>query len=79
LTAADLARDNKINKKDVSKDTVERLLNNSGLKYRRKRAMQDLTDYNKEERFCLAKRFRRWSKEKMNKNFYSDESNICLQ
>jgi hypothetical protein len=41
--------------------------------------MQDLTDDHKEERFRLAKRYRRWSKERMNKIFYSDESNICLQ
>jgi hypothetical protein len=44
LTAAELARYKKINKKGVSKDTIERLLNNSGLKCRRKRVMQDLSD-----------------------------------
>jgi hypothetical protein len=57
LTAADFARDKKINKKGVSKDTIERLLNNSGLKCRRKRVMQDLDDDYKEERFRLAKRY----------------------
>jgi hypothetical protein len=79
LTAADLAMDNKINKKGVSVDTIKRLLNNSGLKCRRKRFMQDLDDYHKEERFRLARHYIRWSKERMNKIFYSDESNICLQ
>jgi hypothetical protein len=79
LTAADLARDKKINKKGVSKDTIERLLNNSGLECRRKRVMQDLDDDHKEERFRLARRYIRWTREKMNKIFYSDESNICLQ
>ncbi len=59
MTAADLARDKKINKKGVSKDTIERLLNNSGLKCRRKRVMQGLTDDHKEERFRLDKRYRR--------------------
>ncbi len=57
MTAADLARDNKINKKGVSVDTIKRLLNNSRLKCRRKRVMQDLTDDHKEERFRLAKRY----------------------
>jgi hypothetical protein len=69
LTAADLARDKKINKKEVSKDTIERVLNNNGLKYRRKRVMQDLTDDNKEQRFNLARRYLRWSNERMNKIF----------
>jgi hypothetical protein len=32
FTTADLARDNKINKKGVNVDTIKRLLNNSGLK-----------------------------------------------
>ncbi len=36
LTAADLARDNKINKKGVSVNTIKRLFNSSGLKCRRK-------------------------------------------
>ncbi len=66
LTATDLARDKKINRKEVSKDTIERVLNNSGLKCRRKRVMQDLTDDHKEERFHLAKRYLRWSKERIN-------------
>ncbi len=79
MTTADLASDNKINKKGVSVDTIKRLLNNSGLKCRRKRVMQDLNDDHKEERFHLAKRYLRWSKERMNTIFYSDESNICLQ
>jgi hypothetical protein len=57
LTAADLARDNKINKKGVSVNTIERPSNNSGLKRRRKRAMQYLTDDHKEERFRLARRY----------------------
>ncbi len=57
MTAADLARDNKINKKGLSKDTIERVLNNSGLKCRRKRVMQDLDDDHKDERFRLAKRY----------------------
>jgi hypothetical protein len=57
LTAADIVRDNKINKKGVSKDTIERLLNYSGLKCRRKRVMQDLDDDHKEERFRLASRY----------------------
>ncbi len=57
MTAADLARDKKINKKGVSKNTIKRLLNNSGLKCRRKRAMQDLNDDHTEERFRLAKRY----------------------
>jgi hypothetical protein len=79
LTAADIARDKKINKKRVSVDTIKRLLNKNGLKCLIKRVMQDLTDDHKQERFRLAKRYRRWSKERMNKIFYSDESNICLQ
>jgi ethanolamine ammonia-lyase large subunit len=79
LTAADLASDNKINKKGVSVDTIKRLLNNSGLKYRRKRVTQDLTDDHKEERLRLARRYKRWNIERMNKILYSDESNICLQ
>jgi hypothetical protein len=57
LTASDLARDKKINKKGVSKYTIERILNNSGLKCQRKLLMQDLTDDHKEERFRLAKRY----------------------
>ncbi len=57
MTAAELARDKKTNKKGVSVDTIKRLLNNSGLKFRRKRVMQDLTDDHKEERFRLAKRY----------------------
>jgi hypothetical protein len=44
LKAAYLARDNKINKKGVSVNTIKRLLNNSGLKCRRKQVMQYLTD-----------------------------------
>jgi hypothetical protein len=69
-----------MNRKEVSRDTIERVLNNSGFKCRRKQAMQDLTDdYKEEERFRLARRYRRWSKKRMNKIFYSDESNICLQ
>ncbi len=79
MTAADIARDKKINKKRVSVDTIKRLLNKNGLKCLIKRVMQDLTDDHKQERFRLAKRYRRWSKERMNKIFYSDESNICLQ
>ncbi len=79
MTAADLASDNKINKKGVSVDTIKRLLNNSGLKYRRKRVTQDLTDDHKEERLRLARRYKRWNIERMNKILYSDESNICLQ
>ncbi len=57
MTAADLARDKKINKKGVSKHTIERLLNNSALKCRRKWVMQDLSDDHKEERFRLVKRY----------------------
>jgi hypothetical protein len=72
MTAAGLARDKKINKKGVNKDTIERVLNNSGLKCQRKRVIQDLTNDNKEERFHLAKLYRRWSKERINKIFYSD-------
>ncbi len=79
FSAADLARDKKINKKGVSVNTIKRLLNNNGLKCRRKRVMQDLDDDHKEERFRLARRYRRSSKERMNKIFYTDESNICLQ
>jgi hypothetical protein len=41
--------------------------------------MQDITEDNREERFRLSKRYRRWSRARMNKIFYSDESNICLQ
>jgi hypothetical protein len=41
--------------------------------------MQDLIDDHKEESFRLAKRYRRWSKERMNKIIYSYESNISLQ
>ena len=41
--------------------------------------MQDITEENKEIRFQLAKRYCRWSKAEMDKIFYSDESNICLQ
>jgi hypothetical protein len=54
LTAADLANDKKINKKSVSLDTIKRVLNKNGLKCRRKRFMQDLTDENKGEKFRLA-------------------------
>ena len=79
LTAAEIARDKKINPKEVSKDTIERVLNKHGLKCRRKQIMQDLTEKNKDERYRLARRYRRWSKERMKKIFYSDESNICLK
>ncbi len=57
LKAAELARDKKINKKGISRDTIERVLNISGLKCLIKRVMQDLTDDHKEERFCLANRY----------------------
>jgi hypothetical protein len=43
LTAADLTRNSEINKKGVSVDTVERILNKYGLKCQRKRKMQQMT------------------------------------
>jgi hypothetical protein len=60
-------------------DTVERIFNKYGLKYRRKRKMQHMTEYNKAERFSLSRNYRRWSKERLQKIFYSDESHICLK
>ncbi len=57
MTAAELARDKKINKNGVGADNIERVLNNSALKCRRKLVMQDLTDDHIEERFRLAKRY----------------------
>ncbi len=46
---------------------------------RRKLVMQDLSEKNMQERFTLAKRYTiRWSKARMDKIFYSNESNICL-
>jgi hypothetical protein len=39
---------------------------------------RDLSEKNMRERFVLAKCYTRWSKVRMDKIFYSDESNICL-
>jgi hypothetical protein len=78
LTAADLQRDAEINKKGVCASTVERILNKYGLKCRRKRKMQYMTEENKQLRFTMSRNFRRWSKERLTKIFYSDESHICL-
>ena len=50
LTAAEIARDEQLNAKGVSASTVERLLNEAGLKCRRKRVMQDISEKNKRER-----------------------------
>ncbi len=40
LTAAEIARNEQLNAKGVSASTIERLLNDNGLKCRRKRVMQ---------------------------------------
>ncbi len=42
--AADLASDKIIDKKGVISDNIETVLNKCGLKYRRKRIMQDFSD-----------------------------------
>ncbi len=46
LTAADLTRNSEINKKGVNLSTVERIFNKYGLKCRRKRKMQQMTEDN---------------------------------
>jgi transposase len=79
LTPADLTRNSEINKKGVSVDTVERIFNKYGLKCRRKRKMQQMTEDNKADRFSLLRNYRRWSKQRLQKIFYSDESLICLK
>jgi hypothetical protein len=79
LTAAEISRDEQLNSKGVSVSTIERVLNDHGLKCRRKRNMQDLTESNKVERFRLAKLYCRWSHANLKKIFYSDESKICLK
>jgi hypothetical protein len=78
LTTAEIARDTGLNAKGVSASTIERLLNDNGLKCRLKRRMQDITEDNHEDRFRLSKRYRRWSKNRLDRIFYTDESNICL-
>lgn len=78
LTAAEIARDTDLKVKGASASTIERLLNEQGLKSRMKRRMQDISESNREQRFWLAKRYQRWSKPRLQKIFYSDESNICL-
>ena len=78
LTAAEIARNSELNAKGVSASTIERLLNENGLKSRLKRRMQDITEANREERFRLSKRYRRWSKKRLDNIFYTVESNICL-
>jgi hypothetical protein len=72
-------RNSKINKKGVSLDTVETIFKNYGLKYLRKRKMLQMTEDNKADRFRLSRNYRRWSKERLQKIFYSDESHICLK
>jgi hypothetical protein len=79
LTAADLTRNSEINKKGVNVDTVERIFNKYGLKCQRKRKIQQITEDNKVDRFRLSRNYRRWSKERLQKIFYSDESHICLK
>jgi hypothetical protein len=44
FTAADLARGERINKKDVSVDKIERVLSKHGLKCLKKRIMQGLSN-----------------------------------
>ncbi len=78
LTAAEISRDEQLNAKGVSASTIERLLNDAGLKCRRKRVMQSLTDDHKSLRLRLANQYCRWSKAHLSRIFYSDESNICL-
>jgi hypothetical protein len=79
LTAADLTRNSEINKKGVSVDTVKRIFNKYGLKCRRKRKMQQMTEDNEVDRFRLSRNYRRCSKQRLQKIFYSDESLICLK
>lgn len=38
-----------------------------------------MSDDNKAERFTLSRNFRRWSKQRLEKIFYSNESHICLK
>jgi hypothetical protein len=79
LTAADLTRNSEISKKRVSLSTVKRVFKKYGLKFRRKRKMQQMTEDNKADRFRLSRNYRRWSKQRLQKIFYSDESHICLK
>jgi hypothetical protein len=79
LTAADLTRNSEINKKWVSVDTVDRIFNKYGLKCLRKRKMQQMTEDNKADRFRLSKNYRRWTKERLQKIFCSDQSHIFLK
>ncbi len=46
LTAVDLTRNSEINKRGVSLSTVKRIFNKYGLKFRRKRKMQQMTEDN---------------------------------
>jgi hypothetical protein len=41
--------------------------------------MQQMSEANQEERFMMSRNFRRWSKERLERIFYSDESHICLK
>jgi hypothetical protein len=41
--------------------------------------MQAMSEDNKEERFTMSRNFRRWSKPRLEKIFYSDECHICLK
>jgi transposase len=65
LTAVDLARDEALNTNGVCVSTVKNILNKYGLKSRRKRKMQAMSEDNKEERFKMSRNFRRWSKQRL--------------
>jgi hypothetical protein len=79
LTAADLTRNSEINKKGANLSTIKRIFNKCGLKCRIKRKMQQMTEDNKANRFRLSRNYRRWSRQRLQKIFYSDESHICLE
>jgi hypothetical protein len=79
LTAADLARNSEINKKGVSLSTFKRIFNMYGFKFQRKCKMQQITEDNLADRFRLSRNYWRWSRQRLQKIFYSDESHICLK
>ncbi|KAL4469100.1 hypothetical protein ABPG72_005870 [Tetrahymena utriculariae] len=78
LSAAQISKDELLNPKVISARQIQRILNDHGLKPRRKKIMQEFTEKNRKERLKIAKIYVKFSQTKMRRIFYSDESNICL-
>lgn len=75
-TAADIYRNSLVNHKQVSKSTIERMLNNEGLFARIAIPKPKISEINIEKRMAWAKKHEKWTSRNWNQIFFSDECKL---